>query len=111
MKNWTPLEAANLLNALGDTPDEIAANLRGAGFKGRPKDGQECPCGACLREHFEIPKGERGPHVGRAHVTRFYLPATALPDVGPLSTAMQRFVAEMDAGAYRVLIAAPKDAK
>lgn len=43
--------AARALEGLG-TPTEMAAAFDAMGFKGVRRNTAECPCGACLREHF-----------------------------------------------------------
>ena len=45
-------QVAKLLRGLGDTPDEIAEMLRGAGIKGvRLEGGVMCVLGQALKEH------------------------------------------------------------
>lgn len=43
-------DVANLLAGLGDTADEVAQNLEGAGFRGKPLDCTACPVHDCLRK-------------------------------------------------------------
>jgi hypothetical protein len=89
-------QAAEALNSLGDTPDEIAENLRGAGFRGLQNNGRECPCGSCLQDHFPGVI----PHVASTCV---YITGTA--DRGPLGEAVQDFIYRFDAGLYPDLVA------
>ena len=87
-------KAARAINGLGNTPEEIAANLHGAGFKGVQYNGHECPCGACLREHFEAPI-----HVGSGSVGDGESKIRH-----PMSDAAMAFVHNFDIGKYPRLV-------
>src|SRR3954470_3763872 len=96
-------EAARLLAGLGETPGEIAATLRGAGYRGVQANSAECPCGSCLADHLGA---------------TFYVRLDNELDVAtvstdgdintlPLATHVRDFVRRFDAGRYPSLIAHP----
>jgi hypothetical protein len=88
-------QAAQLLAGLGDTPDEIAAMLLGAGYKGVQKDVFDCPCGTCLRDHFDVDVW-----VYEDTVKDFFNEAGHRPHVAA-------FVRAFDAGRYPELVRWP----
>lgn len=87
-------EAADALEGLGATGREVATFLRLAGFKGRPVNGRDCPCGRCLREHFGVEV-----IVGTARV---YIPGRRTS--APLPSGVMQFVEQFDNGRYKGLI-------
>lgn len=88
-------QAAALLAGLGETPDEIAAMLLGAGYKGVQEDPTGCPCGACLSDHL----GETI-FVYSSHVTDTWFSQDNAPHVSDLIKAF-------DAGKYPELVRRP----
>jgi len=86
--------ARQALNDLGATPEEIAENLKGAGFKGITGDPWGCPCGQCLREHFGVPIGVHSSTIRANNEFAVYF--------GP---KIKAFITNFDARRYRALIA------
>jgi hypothetical protein len=88
-------QAAELLAGLGSTPDEIAAMLLGAGYKGKRYRPGACPCGSCLYDHL-----------GQTVLVGWFEVGT-----GKSSTRLAQHVSALirafDAGKYPQLVARP----
>jgi len=80
---------------LGDTPDEIAAMLEGAGYLGLRGNPYSCPCGACLSDHLGRPIHVSSESCSNGH------------ESAPLSEAVMDFVSSFDDGLYPSLEAKP----
>jgi hypothetical protein len=89
-------QAAELLAGLGDTPEEIAEMLRGAGYKGELRNVWKCPCGSCLREHFGCTVGVDG--------TGTFVDGSDCVTARP---QVRAFVRRFDAGDFPDLVARP----
>ena len=86
-------QAAEALAGLGETPDEIAAMLLGAGYRGRTNDAYQCPCGSCLKDHLGISVA-----VGSMRLT------VAPKDSHSLAPQVANFIDLYDAGKYPELV-------
>jgi hypothetical protein len=95
-------QAAELLAGLGDTPDEIAAMLLGAGYKGVQKNSAQCPCGSCLADHF----GEEL-HVKLAPPGPAAVVDARFENRCVVAEHVTQFVLAFDAGKYPQLVARP----
>lgn len=99
------------LDALGDTPDEVAKNLVAAGIKGRPTAPCDCPIANYLksRGHEEVAVTSRYAY-GDDVVADFQVnddsKTTFVPGV-PLPEACRRFISRFDNDEFDELVAPP----
>jgi hypothetical protein len=88
-------QAAALLAGLGETPEEIAAMLLGAGYRGEQVNPFACPCGSCLRDHLGTSVSVRDDFL------------MAEGEQASLAPQVAAFVEAFDAGKYPQLVARP----
>jgi hypothetical protein len=87
--------AVALLSALGRTADEVAAGLRAAGVRGRPRESSCCPLAVFLRGR--LPGRELS--VGTTHVILGMHGHEVMPE------GCRDFVLALDHGSYPDLLA------